>query len=313
VFELHDSDVGGIASLNFGNIHPALADLDDDGDQDLMIGDENGRLHYFENQGTPSNYDFQLSEPEYADIDVDLGAHPQFFDLSGDGIEDLVIGDFYGRVQYHENAGTNTEPDFSKNPTIERIGDIFTYADHGGESTPYFTRKLDSLGTKLYLFLSNADGTILVYGPIEDLTTLDEPMQPADSLIVDATFTSLSGANLFGDFRDELIIGQRTGGLFAMRRAKEIPLGYRAPKAKVKDDLRVFPNPSDGRFNVELPKQFKGVGELTIFDLNGRLTFKTSLKDAQTMELDLSEQPNGIYFLQVTSDRGSWHERLVKQ
>jgi hypothetical protein len=313
VFELHDSDVGDIASLNFGNIHPALADLDDDGDQDLMIGDENGRLHYFENQGTPSNYDFQLTEPEYADIDVDLGAHPQFFDLSGDGIEDLVIGDFYGRVQYHENAGTNTEPDFSKNPTIERIGDIFTYADHGGESTPYFTRKLDSLGTKLYLFLSNADGTILVYGPIEDLTTLDEPMQPADSLIVDATFTSLSGANLFGDFRDELIIGQRTGGLFAMRRAKEIPLGYRAPKAKVKDDLRVFPNPSDGRFNVELPKQFKGVGELTIFDLNGRLTFKTSLKDAQTMELDLSEQPNGIYFLQVTSDRGSWHERLVKQ
>ncbi len=313
VFELHDADVAGIASLDFGNVHPALADLDDDGDQDLMIGDENGRLHYFENQGTATNYDFQLTEPEYADIDVDLGAHPQFFDLSGDGIEDLVIGDFYGRVQYHENAGTATEPDFSKNPTIERIGDILTFSKHGGESTPYFTRKLDSLGTKLYLFLSNADGTILVYGPIEDLTTLDEPMTPADSIIVDATFTSLTGSNLFGDFRDELIIGQRTGGLFALRRAKEIPLGYAEPIDPAEYKIKVYPNPSNGRFRVALPKEVDRAGELKVFDLNGRLKHNESLAEGSEMEIDLADLPDGIYLLQVQTNSHVWHERIVKQ
>ncbi|MEX2596286.1 MAG: FG-GAP and VCBS repeat-containing protein, partial [Salibacteraceae bacterium] len=161
VFELVDKDFLDISEFGFGFVHPALADLDGDGDYDLLIGEDQGMLHYFKNRGTPEIHDFHLTEPEFANIDVDLSAHPQFFDVNLDGAPDLLVGDYYGRIQYFENAGTPSEPDFSKNPTVEKVGDLLTFHAHGGESTPMLTRKLDSLGSNLYLLQSNADGVIL--------------------------------------------------------------------------------------------------------------------------------------------------------
>lgn len=317
VFQLADDDLANISVFDFGNVHPALADLDNDGDVDLMIGDENGRLHYFENQGTPSQYNFQLTEPEFADIDVDLGAHPQFFDLSDDGLPDLIIGDFYGRVHYHENAGTATNPDFSKNATVEKIGNILTFQEYGGESTPYFTRKLDSLGTNLYLLLSNANGTILVYGPIKDLTTLADPMQPADSIVLDATATAITGANIFGDFREELIIGQRTGGLFILRREKDIPLGIRPNPEKLKKpfDFQVYPNPSTGTFNLKtkLTSVDNPVLVLKCYNISGKEVINETINAVDELHvIDLNKQPNGIYLLQIQVENDLWQQRILK-
>lgn len=309
VFKLHEKDLANISQLGFGFAHPAFADLDDDGDFDLMVGDDQGSLHYFKNKGVASVYDFHLTEPQFADIDVDLSAHPFFFDLNQDDLEDLIIGDFYGQFHFFENEGTETEADFSKNPTIEKMGDVQTFHSHGGEATPYVTRKLDSLGASLYFMIGSAKGQILVYGPITDIYS---DFEVSDSINVDATFTAPHGVDLFGDFRHELLIGQRTGGLFAMRRTKEIGVGLSPSSAR--PTFEVFPNPSSGQSVIHLPESLRQGALFYATDAKGAVVHQQPIpKGSLQVPVDLGHLNNGLYTLTLRQGSVVFSSRWVKQ
>ena len=71
-FNLVNRDWQNISSINLNvnlniaalNLCPTFGDLDGDSDKDMILGDANGKLHFFENTGSnPSN--FVLSEVEY--------------------------------------------------------------------------------------------------------------------------------------------------------------------------------------------------------------------------------------------------------
>ncbi|MEX2597204.1 MAG: T9SS type A sorting domain-containing protein, partial [Salibacteraceae bacterium] len=172
-----------------------------------------------------------------------------------------------------------------------------------------------SLGSNLYLLQSNADGVILVYGPITDLNSLGSPMQVQDSIVVNATFTSLTGGNLFGDFRHELVIGQRTGGLFTMKRIKDIPLSA-GQEDMPSTELEWYPNPTNG--TVEL-KPFAGLSfeplQLQVFDVSGSLVMKKKASPTKQkgITLDLGALPNGVYTISLKNNEHSSWSRIVKQ
>ncbi|NQV51882.1 MAG: T9SS type A sorting domain-containing protein [Flavobacteriales bacterium] len=309
VFQLEQKDLAGITQLELGFAHPAFADLDDDGDFDLLVGDDQGRMHYYKNKGVSSIYDFHLNEPMFANIDVDLSAHPYFFDLNQDDLEDLIIGDYYGQFHYYENAGTGTEHDFSQNPTIEKMGDVQTFHAYGGEATPYVTRKLDSLGASLYIMIGSAKGPILVYGPI---TSIYDDLEVSDSINVDATFTAPFGADLYGDFRHELLIGQRTGGVMAMRRTAEIGVG--TPSLRSSLPFEVYPNPSNGELSFSLPKKFDRHATLNITDVSGTLVWNESLQVGDgIISRDLHHLSDGVYLITVRQADEVRQARWVKQ
>ena len=87
---IHGIDVGSYAI-------PALADLDDDGDMDLLIGRGDGRLTHFENTGTATSPVFVLTSDFYKSIDVGLSSAPALVDWDDDGDFDLLIGSETGR------------------------------------------------------------------------------------------------------------------------------------------------------------------------------------------------------------------------
>ncbi len=89
--------------------HPSFADLDGDGDLDLLIGDKTGNFSYFENTGTANTpmYAAALSNP-FGLTDIGLKATPSFVDLDGDGDMDLLVGDSDGTFSYFENTGAGT-------------------------------------------------------------------------------------------------------------------------------------------------------------------------------------------------------------
>src|SRR6185295_8090021 len=61
VFQLITNDFAGIASLNVLSVCPAFADLDGDGDADMITGRDDGTLLYFKNTataGSPANFVF---------------------------------------------------------------------------------------------------------------------------------------------------------------------------------------------------------------------------------------------------------------
>lgn len=100
-------NVGGAARPEFG-------DLDDDGDMDLIVGAEDGTIHYFENIGDATNPDFVERTGAANPFDGVQGdqTHPELADLDGDGDLDLLVGYYDGTVHYFENQGDATTPLF---------------------------------------------------------------------------------------------------------------------------------------------------------------------------------------------------------
>ena len=106
VFEKVDGFFDGL-SLD-SNPVPHFADMDNDGDVDMVIGlSESGAVKYYQNYGTPDAAIF-IDGTQELWFDVGLYAYPWFSDLDADGDTDLLVGrDGYG-FYYYQNVGTNT-------------------------------------------------------------------------------------------------------------------------------------------------------------------------------------------------------------
>lgn len=101
-FVLRDTDYAGISALGLVEARPAFGDLDGDGDGDLLIGDQDGRLHFYRNTGTPDSPVWSLAEEDWQGIDVGANAVPQLLDLNADGLLDLIIGEKNGNLNRYD-------------------------------------------------------------------------------------------------------------------------------------------------------------------------------------------------------------------
>ncbi len=97
-------------TMDLQMITPTAVDWDGDGDVDLIVGDEDGRVAFVANTGTVSQGMPLFERPEYfrqqAEF-VKFGAlvTPQAVDLDGDGDEDIVAGNTAGQIGYVEHLG----------------------------------------------------------------------------------------------------------------------------------------------------------------------------------------------------------------
>ncbi|GAB4376079.1 MAG: hypothetical protein Kow0075_02900 [Salibacteraceae bacterium] len=303
VYELVTADLAGLSTYGFHFIHPTLGDLDSDGDLDLIIGTEDGRIHYVKNKGSLLSPFFQLVSENYSGIKLDNEAHPQLVDLSTDGLPDLVIGDGHGKVRYFENKGTSTEPDFTSNPTIANMGNVNVH-QLGGSATPQFTKRLDGTDT-WYLLVGSASGRINVYGPVSSLI---DDYELKDSLLIQATDVAPVAALLTTDENVDLIIGQRTGGLYFLKRKLPVKIGVHSPKNT--SMLRLAPNPANAQIKATNPTEREL--DATIYDLSGRpVLHQLHLLPGENL-IDLSMLASGCYLLGVTDGKNQRWIRFLK-
>jgi len=61
----------------------------------------------------------------------------------------------------------------------------------------------------------------------------------------------------------------------------------------------IYPNPSTGKFYLELPNSATASIEIRVMDLTGRKVFKEKATTTGKTEIDLSDQPKGMYFVRV--------------
>ncbi len=117
-FAVLAGEVNPLHQLSLDSLsRPVFADLDDDGDPDLIVGTFSNRIDYHENTGTARNPVFT----QRFDSDNPMDGYyfsgltePAPADLDGDGDLDLIILHGNGHIEYFENTGTAASPKFTE-------------------------------------------------------------------------------------------------------------------------------------------------------------------------------------------------------
>jgi hypothetical protein len=102
-FKWITDNYSNIQTLGTRGVYPSFGDIDDDNDDDMIIGDWDGLLHLYTNTAGPgSPAIFVLSELNYKTIDAGQYATPQLIDVNRDGKLDLLAGERSGNINYFD-------------------------------------------------------------------------------------------------------------------------------------------------------------------------------------------------------------------
>lgn len=91
--------------LNLYRGTPALVDMDNDGDLDLVSGSYYDGVKYYNNENGAFMDQGSLTDSEGNPIGNVYNSSPAFGDMDNDGDLDLVVGDYNGYITYYENDG----------------------------------------------------------------------------------------------------------------------------------------------------------------------------------------------------------------
>jgi uncharacterized protein (DUF2141 family) len=124
----------------FGYSRAIFADLDGDGDLDLIVGERYGGFLYFENTGFRTQPAFVqrvgIANP-LAGVDIGYTSFPALGDFDGDGDFDLVAGDTFNELRYFENLGTDLVERTGSDDPISGLGPLYrtapAFADLDGD------------------------------------------------------------------------------------------------------------------------------------------------------------------------------------
>lgn len=302
-FELISDDLANISSLGYGTpIYPAFADLDADGDADLVLGLEDGTLQYFNNSAGAGNpVSLQLALPNYMGIDVGNAATPQLFDLNKDGKMDIIVGEKNGFVNYFENSGSVASAFYSNVPTNDTLGCIVRQMSSSpdGFTVPFL---YDSLA-KTRLLVSNLSGNIFQYvginGNIAGCFMLTDSVFPRSESFRIKTNLTVSGGDLNGDGLIDLVVGLASGGVQVYMQ--------KDPTLDIEElnyaliDFDCYPNPSNAQFAIVFKDQRMTEQKvLSITDLMGKVMYKEVVSE-KLVNVSTEEYPSGIYFVRVST------------
>ncbi len=109
----------GTIKMHLEMIVPVAVDWENDGDIDLVVGDEDGRVALMKNTGKTKNGMPHFESPEYFKQEADnlkFGAlsTPFSVDWDNDGDEDILCGNTAGEIAFIENLNGENPPQWAK-------------------------------------------------------------------------------------------------------------------------------------------------------------------------------------------------------
>jgi hypothetical protein len=322
-YALVSRDYAGLSQLGYQSLLPAFADLDGDGDKDMLCGEKTGSLLYFENTagaGMPAV--FANPVVSYQGIDVGDAAAPAFVDINGDGLFDLVCGKKNGMLSYYRNTGSASNPVFVlENDSLGKVNVTNYVFSYSGYSTPNFYK---STAGFLKLFVGSENGEIHYYKDIE--ANLNGTFTAEDSILIcigadsvirsikEGYRTSIAVDDLNDDGLPEAIVGNYRGGLSWFNGRKPLIFGGVEEQAITAPEslIRVFPNPADEYILISTENI---TGNLAMYfvltDISGRLIMETNVLPGQLNRLNTEGLQSGMYLYRLKIDTQMQSGKIV--
>ena len=78
--------------------------------------------------------------------------------------------------------------------------------------------------------------------------------------------------------------------------------------------IKVYPNPSNGIFTIEVLQGFENFERFEITNITGKIIYYRDVTpNIFTSKIDISNQPSGIYFLKLQCNDNMYIKRIIIQ
>lgn len=307
-FDLVTRNYDDLAMQLKNALYPTAGDLDNDGDQDLIIGDIDGNVHFFRNNGGAGNpLQLSLEAVQLGNIDVGQFAAPHLVDVDRDGDLDLLIGERSGTIRYHRNRGTPVNFIFDELPLTPQYGSIdVRLSCCTGYAAPFLIELQEP--DQYYFLVGSENGKIYFYNensPSASFTLVD-------SITTRTNRVSISIADLDNDNKPELILGEQTGGITILKKKFDALIGIHENTIAA-EPLQVVPNPASEAFQLRGVPQNNELS-VQVFSITGQLLWEKQLRaDAQGIVRVAPEiNVRGIFLVKVQAKNSVQVARWIR-
>ncbi|MEO0897477.1 MAG: T9SS type A sorting domain-containing protein, partial [Bacteroidota bacterium] len=312
---------------------PAAGDLDADGDYDLLVGAQNGRIYHYVNEALSGpTADFQLSTDVLlktsngAPILVFTNASPELYDYDGDNDLDLFVGNGFGKLYYYENVGD------SANFSFELVTDDFG----GVRLSNSFGDTLVTIRPAMGDVNGDGNGDLILGGPtgyVEIYTdafqALTKPLSNPDTLL-NYQFRGIAAPAVVkftpgGDL--SFVIGTEEGGLMLVQKQSD-PIIFCQTAAPIDTTggdstdtnidnpegslIKVFPNPARDQLTISFSEDFPlgSKKSVTIYNSLGQSERSFTFL-SQQRTIDISEISEGVKIVRIEADGKRKIQKLI--